>query len=156
MSPAAFIDANVPIYAAGREHPYKAPCARVLMLAAEHPQSFVTDAEVLQELVHRYVASGRWTLGREVLFSFAEVMHDRIEPVYAKDILEAAELADPSPRHQRPRPPPRRRHAARGRHGNRLRGLQFRPPAGHHPSGPDARRRLGRIPTSPTASESVR
>ncbi len=97
MSPAAFIDANVPIYAAGREHPYKAPCARVLMLAAEHPQSFVADAEVLQELVHRYVASGRWTLGREVLFSFAEVMRDRIEPVYAKDILEAADLADRSP-----------------------------------------------------------
>ena len=97
MSPAAFIDANIPIYAAGREHPYKAPCARVLMLAAEHPRSFVTDAEVLQELVHRYVASGRWALGREVLHGFAEVMHDRIEPVYARDILEAAELADRNP-----------------------------------------------------------
>ena len=97
MSPAAFIDANVPIYAAGRESPYKAPCARVLMMAAEHPQSFVTDAEVLQELVHRYVASGRWALGRQVLYSFAEVMHDRIEPVYARDILEAAELADRHP-----------------------------------------------------------
>lgn len=97
MIPAVFVDANIPIYAAGREHPYKAPSVRVLMLAAEHPQSFVTDAEVLQELVHRYVASGRWTLGREVLFSFAEVMHDRIEPVDAEDILEAAELADRNP-----------------------------------------------------------
>ena len=97
MSPAVFIDANVPIYAAGREHPCKAPCVRVLMLAAEHPQSFVTDAEVLQELVRRYVASGRWMLGREVLFSFAEVMHDCIEPVHAEDILEAAELADRNP-----------------------------------------------------------
>ena len=97
MSPAAFIDANVPIYAAGREHPYKAPCARVLMLAAEHPRSFVTDAEALQELVHRYAASGHWALGREVLHGFAEVMHDRIEPVHASDILEAADLADQSP-----------------------------------------------------------
>ena len=97
MSPAAFIDANVPIYAAGREHRQKAPCARVLMLAAEQPRSFVTDAEVLQELVHRYVASGRWALGREVLHGFAEVMHDRIEPVDARDILEAAELADRNP-----------------------------------------------------------
>ena len=97
MSPAAFIDANIPIYAAGREHPYKAPCARVLMMAAEHPQSFVTDAEVLQELVHRYVASGRWALGREVLQTFGEVMHDRIEPVYAADIHAAARLADRQP-----------------------------------------------------------
>ena len=97
MSPAAFIDANIPIYAAGRESLYKAPCARVLMMAAEQPQSFVTDAEVLQELVHRYVASGRWALGREVMHGFAEVMHDRIEPVCAADIQAAARLADRHP-----------------------------------------------------------
>ena len=97
MSPAAFIDANVPIYAAGREHPNKEPCARVLMMVAEHPLSFVTDVEVLQELVHRYVASGRWALGREVLQGFAEVMHDRIEPVYEQDIHLAARLADHYP-----------------------------------------------------------
>ena len=94
MSRAVFIDANVPIYAAGRDHPNKKWCARVLMMTAEHPLAFVTDAEVLQELLHRYVASGRWTLGREVLREFAEVMRDRIEPVYAEDISEAAKLAD--------------------------------------------------------------
>ena len=98
MSPAAFIDANVPIYASGRDHPNKEPCARVLMIAAEHPQSFVTDVEVLQELLHRYLASGRWKLGREVLQGFAEAMHDRIEPVYVEDIHLAAGLADSHPR----------------------------------------------------------
>ena len=36
-------------------------------------------------------------MGREVLQSFAEVMHDRIEPVYARDILDAAGLADRNP-----------------------------------------------------------
>ena len=97
MSPAAFIDANVPIYASGREHQYKEPCARVLMMAAEHPLSFVTDVEVLQELLHRYLASGRWALGREVLQGFAEVMHDRIESVHEEDIHLAANLADRHP-----------------------------------------------------------
>ena len=97
MSPTAFIDANVPIYAAGRAHENKAPCARVLMLAAEYPQSFVTDVEVLQELMHRYRASRRWTLGREVLMGFAEVMHDRIEPVVADDLSLAVRLADRHP-----------------------------------------------------------
>ena len=63
MSPAAFIDANVPIYAAGREHPYKSPCADILRMVAENPQAFITDAEVLQELVHRYLAQGRWAPG---------------------------------------------------------------------------------------------
>lgn len=94
MSPAAFIDANVPIYAAGRENPYKQPCAQVLILAAEHPMSFVTDAEVLQELLHRYLALERWALGREVLHNFAEVMRDRIQPVHVEDIDLAARLAD--------------------------------------------------------------
>ena len=94
MSPAVFIDANVPIYAAGREHPDKEACARILMMAAEHPRLFVTDAEILQELMHRYLASGRWALGREVLQAFAEVMHGRIEPVYEEDIQVAARLAD--------------------------------------------------------------
>ena len=94
MSPAGFIDANVPIYASGREHAYKEPCARILMMVAERPMSFVTDVEVLQELVHRYVALRRWTLGREVLQGFAAVMHDRIEPVYEEDIHLATNLAD--------------------------------------------------------------
>ena len=97
MSQAAFIDANVPIYASGREHPNKEPCARILMMAAESPKSFFTDVEALQELVHRYIALGRWTLGREVLQSFAEVMQDRIEPVYEEDIHLAARLADRHP-----------------------------------------------------------
>ena len=94
MSPAAFIDANVPVYASGRPHPKKRPCARVLMMAAESPSSFVTSAEVLQEIVHLYTASGRWASGREVLRGFADVMHGRIEPVHGEDILAAARLAD--------------------------------------------------------------
>ena len=64
MSPAAFLDASVPTYAASRAHPLKGPCIQVLLLAAEHPQAFVTDAEVLQELLHRYLALRLWTQGR--------------------------------------------------------------------------------------------
>ena len=94
MSPAVFIDANVPIYAAGGDHPYKKPCSRVLRMAAAEPQHFVTDSEVLQELMHRYLASGRWLLGRAVLHAFAEVMDGRVEPVLAEDVLSASRLAD--------------------------------------------------------------
>ena len=97
MNPAVFIDANVPIYAAGREHPYKGPCAQILRTVAEAPQSFVTDSEVLQEMMHRYLASGRWTLGREVVRAFAEAMNGRIEPVHAEDVILATELADLHP-----------------------------------------------------------
>lgn len=94
MTPATFIDAYVPIYAAGRDHPYKEPCARILNMAADNPEAFATNAEVLQELLHRYVATERWTLGREVVSSFAELMSGRIEPINPQDVLLAAELAN--------------------------------------------------------------
>ena len=96
-NPAVFIDANVPIYAAGRDHPYKGPCARILRVLADDPQSFITNSEVLQEIMHRYLASRRWTLGREVVRAFAEAMHGRIEPVHGDDVILAAELADRHP-----------------------------------------------------------
>ena len=97
MSPAVFIDANVPIYAAGGDHPYKEPCSQVLRMVAKESQPFITDSEVLQELMHRYLASGRWALGRAVLHAFAEAMHGRVEPVLAEDILSASRLADRHP-----------------------------------------------------------
>ena len=97
MKPAAFLDTNVPIYAVGSEHPYKRPCARILRMAARNPESFITDAKVLQELIHRYLSLGRWQVGREVFRRFCTVMEGRIEPVGHQDAHPAAELAD---RHQ--------------------------------------------------------
>ncbi len=94
MSLAAFLDTNVPIYAAGRAHPLKEPCIRILFLAAEHPQAFVTDAEVLQELLHRYLALRLWPQGREVFRRFSELMQGRVEAVQAADVERAAGLAD--------------------------------------------------------------
>ena len=94
MSPAVFIDANVPIYAAGGDHPLNEPCARILRSVAEDPRRFVTDSGVLQELLHRYLALGRRELGREVVRAFAEAMHGRVESVHAEDVAAASELAD--------------------------------------------------------------
>lgn len=94
MSPVVFIDANVPIYASGRPHPLKRPCAQILLMAAEHPGAFITDAEVLQELLHRYLALRIWTEGRHVLRHFSELMRGRVQSVEAGDVTRAAELAD--------------------------------------------------------------
>ncbi len=94
MNPAVFIDANIPIYAAGRDHPYKEPCSRILRMVVHEPEAFVTDSEVLQELLHRYLALGRWALGREVVQALAEIMQGLIEPVHAEDVMRAIGLAD--------------------------------------------------------------
>jgi predicted nucleic acid-binding protein len=49
------IDANVFMYAAGRESPQQQPCQRWLekMVDGEGPAA-CTDSEVLQEILHRY------------------------------------------------------------------------------------------------------
>jgi predicted nucleic acid-binding protein len=52
-----FIDANVPMYASGAPHELKGPCARTLGLVETYPAAFATDAEVLQELLHRFRTS---------------------------------------------------------------------------------------------------
>ena len=44
--------------------------------------------------MHRYLASGRWILGREVVRAFAEAMRGRVEPVRGEDVILATELAD--------------------------------------------------------------
>ena len=91
---AIFIDTNIPIYAGGGEHPLKEPSLEVLALIARRPGAFATDAEVLQELLHRYVALGRWSQGREVFQRFAALMAQRVEAIHAVDIETAATLAD--------------------------------------------------------------
>lgn len=89
-----FLDANVPTYAAGRDHPLKEPCKEVLLLAARHPRSFFTDAEVLQEMLHRYLSIRRWPAGKRVVLDFADLMAGSVEPVIAGDAIRAAGLAD--------------------------------------------------------------
>jgi predicted nucleic acid-binding protein len=99
MSPAAFLDANVFIYASGRPHPLKAPCAEIVMLAGQHPGRFVTDAEVLQELLHRLIALRLWAAeGRARFRDYADLIGDRAEPMLAADVRTAALLADRHPR----------------------------------------------------------
>ena len=93
MPPATFINANVPIYAAGREHPYREPCIQVLAAVSDNPEAFVTDAEVFQEIMHHYRRTERWEAGQVVVKSFAAMMHGRVSPVTIDDVLAAGQLA---------------------------------------------------------------
>ena len=42
-----FLDANIFMYAAGREHPLKAPCVAILRRVAQEEIVALTNAEVL-------------------------------------------------------------------------------------------------------------
>lgn len=53
------VDSNVPMYLVGEAHPHKVDSQRALEHLLSARERLVTDAEVLQEILHRYVAIGR-------------------------------------------------------------------------------------------------
>lgn len=54
-----FIDSNIPMYLIGGAHPHKVDARRLVEQAISDGERLVTDAEVLQEILHRYVAIDR-------------------------------------------------------------------------------------------------
>ena len=53
------VDSNIPMYLVGAPHAHKSDARRLLEKVVSERQSLVTDAEVLQEILHRYVAIDR-------------------------------------------------------------------------------------------------
>ena len=54
-----FVDSNIPMYLVGASHPHKTNAQRLLEKLIREHQRLVTSAEVLQEILHRYVAIDR-------------------------------------------------------------------------------------------------
>jgi predicted nucleic acid-binding protein len=54
-----FVDSNVPMYLVGGPHPHKEDARRLVERCIEQRERLVTDAEVLQEILHRYGAIDR-------------------------------------------------------------------------------------------------
>jgi uncharacterized protein len=53
------VDSNLPMYLVGAPHPHKADAQRLVERFISDRQRLVTDAEVLQEILHGYVAINR-------------------------------------------------------------------------------------------------
>ena len=53
------VDASIPMYLLGADHPNKVTAQRLLERSASRRERLVTDAEVFQEILHRYVAIDR-------------------------------------------------------------------------------------------------
>jgi len=85
-----FLDACVPIYAAGTEHDYKEPCRRVLQAVAQGDLDAITDTEVIQEIAYRYHAIGR-PEGLALAEEFLALIQD-VLPVTRADVCRFLEL----------------------------------------------------------------
>ena len=92
-----FLDANVPIYAKGAGHPLKQPCAEIVLAVANGILPAVTDAEVIQELAHRFHAIGRQAEGALLAEEFLSVMTE-VLPVTRSDAERSLRLLREHPR----------------------------------------------------------
>ena len=54
-----FVDSNIPMYLVGAAHHHKSDARRWLEELVSGQERLVTDAEVLQEILHRYVSIER-------------------------------------------------------------------------------------------------
>jgi predicted nucleic acid-binding protein len=86
-----FIDSNIPMYLIGAAHPHKADAQLLLERLIVSGQRLVTDAEVLQEILHRYTAIHK----REAIRPAFQAILDLVDDVMAiekPDVLRAGEI----------------------------------------------------------------
>jgi uncharacterized protein len=93
----AFIDTNIPMYAAGSEHAAKRRCLLLLQRIAAGEIDAVTDAEVFQEILHRYSAIGKLDDGCHLFDYFSKVVTS-VLPIEMHDVSAARDLLLDFPR----------------------------------------------------------
>jgi len=86
-----FIDSNVPMYVAGRDHPLREPARRFLERARAGEIDACTSTEVLQEILYRYAALKRLDLARQVYELFV-MLCPVVYPVTLADTDRAKQL----------------------------------------------------------------
>lgn len=102
-----FVDSNVPMYLVGAPHPHKIDAQRLLERCLSERTPLVTDAEVLQEILHRYTAIRRrdaiqpafdallsivddvWSIDRSAVERAKAIVLER-ESLSARDALHVA------------------------------------------------------------------
>ena len=86
-----FVDSNVPMYLVGAPHPHKVDAQRLLERCVADDERLVTDAEVLQEILHRYAAiSRRDAIGPA--FEALLTVVDQVFPIELADVERARDI----------------------------------------------------------------
>lgn len=88
-----FIDANIPMYVAGKAHRYKKPSTGFMLKVARGEVEALTDSEVLQEILYRYFFLGKPEVGCEIFDHFVNSV-PTVLPVTKDDAVKARRLLD--------------------------------------------------------------
>jgi hypothetical protein len=86
-----FIDSNIPMYLVGASHPHKVDAQRLIERLLSEDEKLVTDAEVFQEVLHRYVAIDRKD-AISPAFGILLELSDEILPIDGDTVLRAKEI----------------------------------------------------------------
>lgn len=86
-----FVDSNLPMYVAGRDHLHRAPARRFLERVRTGEVDACTSTEVLQEILYRYNALKRLDLARQVYDLFVQLC-PVVFPVTLADTDRAKDL----------------------------------------------------------------
>ena len=85
------VDSNVPMYLVGADHPHKIDAQRALERLVGTGERLVTDAEVLQEILHRYRAIDRSDAIQPAFDALLGVV-EAVLPVEAADVERARDV----------------------------------------------------------------
>lgn len=86
-----FLDVNVPMYAAGKAHPYKESCVWIMTEIAHGRVQVVIDCEIIQEILYRYGALGHWQVGVQMAQNLLDLI-PTVLPVTVEDMQTAIAL----------------------------------------------------------------
>lgn len=87
-----FVDSNIPMYLVGTPHPNKDIARMWFARLAAAGEPLVTDAEVLQEILHRYVSTERAHLVDAAFEAILDQVAD-VLPMEREDADLAAQIA---------------------------------------------------------------
>lgn len=84
------VDSNIPMYLVGAEHAHKTDALRLLDHLISTGERLATDTEVLQEILHRYVAIDRL----DAIQPAFDAVLDIVDDVFAVRLEDAQEAKD--------------------------------------------------------------
>ena len=90
-TPIQFLDANPIMYALGGHHPLREPCRTVLESIKNADIQVVTNTEVLQEILYRFISIKKFSMA-ELAYSSLVEMCMEILPVTLRDMDQALDL----------------------------------------------------------------
>ena len=90
------VDSNIPMYLVGAPHPNKEAARRALEEAVAAGEALCTDAEVLQEILHRYSAIRR-PEDIDPAFDALLAVVDVVYPIERADVERARRLLHTTP-----------------------------------------------------------